>query len=131
MLKLCFVAALLTIGGTASAAVERCEACSPEQMVLAGEIAVKRYAWNEPQHPVYVLNFTDGNVVKMVYQDNVDADFDWERDEFESWGISVDVEPSVRQYVQEMHSVMPPTVLLSRDGSGRSAASAANDSTRP
>ena len=133
MLKSYFAAALLMIAGNASAAVERCEACSPEQMLLAGEIAVTQYAWNEPQYPVYVVNFTDGNVVKVAYQNNVDADFDWERDEFEAWGISVDVEPSVHQYVQEMHAVMPPPVHLSRGGSGlgRSPAAAANDSTMP
>ncbi|PKH72808.1 hypothetical protein CXF96_13940 [Stenotrophomonas sp. Betaine-02u-21] len=130
-----FILALTLLGtcSAANAAVERCESCTPEEMFAAGELAVTQVSWNQPQYPVYVVNFTDGNVVKVAYQNNVDEDFDWERDEFDAWGISVEVEPSVRQYIQEMHAIMPPPVALSRSGANGSGsvAARANDPTMP
>lgn len=107
------VFALLTAGP--SVAAERCEECSSEEMLTVGELAVTSVRWNAVHYPVYVVNFTDGRVVKVVYANNVNENFDWERDEFEAWGVSVEVEPSVSQYVAEMHAVMPSPIVLTRN----------------
>lgn len=115
MISLVLAAALSAAGAAPLASPERCEGCSPEEMFQAGERIVTQAPWDAPHPPVYVVNFTDGQVVKVTYQNNVGAGFDWKRDTFKAWGVNAEVEPSVREYVQDMHAAMPAPVPLSND----------------
>jgi len=112
MLRAIILFAFLAFAPGSVVAVERCEQCTREEMFSIGQSVVTRGAWNDIHYPVYVVNFTDGLVIKVAYANNVDERFDWERDEFESWGVSVEVEPSVSHYVSAMHDVMPSPIFL-------------------
>lgn len=88
-------------------ASESCERCSELDMFKLGAKAVKKGAWNKPHPAVYVTNFSDNIVIKVAYGHNVDQNFNWETDIFESWGIKVPVEQFPRDYVSAMHAALP------------------------
>lgn len=93
-------------------AAEYCESCTPHEMFLAGQKAVRKIAWNRPHPPVYVANFKDGIIIKVGYANNVTPNFDWENDLFEAWGVDMAVEPQVLDYMATMHAALPPPISI-------------------
>jgi len=138
MRKLGVASVLLATLFTANAQAEvlSCDGCTSQQMWDKGSAKVLATAFRDPHPPVYVTNFHNNTVIKVMYGHNVNQNFDWENDIFEAWAINSSVEPSVTQLVSTIHSLMPGTVVyLPANSSGamtaRSAATQLQDYPYP